>query len=220
MRILNLPAGIRFGKLTVVERSGSNRGGQAMYLCKCDCGEEVTRPGTDLKRGNSVQCGRCASAQAGRHSRKHGESLKSGKCSPEYKSWCGMINRCESTAAINYHNYGGRGIRVYPPWREDFRVFLAYIGRKPTPTHSLDRYPDPNGNYEPGNVRWATREEQAQNRRNTRLLTVEGETRTLTEWSKISGIPYGCILQRLEAGWDHYSAVKTARRILRGKGAV
>src|SRR5882724_7257229 len=84
---------------------------------------------------------------------------------PLFGTWCGMISRCETSSADGYHRYGGRGITVWPPWRRDFWAFVFYMGGdKPSPEHSIDRYPDYDGNYEPGNVRWATPKEQAENK--------------------------------------------------------
>lgn len=102
---------------------------------------------------------------------KHGHALGSGK-SPEYRCWRWVMARCYNRKSRNYPRYGARGIRVCPEWRRDFLAFFAHVGPRPSPQHSLDRFPDNDGNYEPGNVRWATAEEQARNR-STSKLTLE-----------------------------------------------
>lgn len=86
---------------------------------------------------------------------------------PEYHAWIAMKDRCLNPNSANYQHWGGRGVTVYAPWVSDFMVFYAYVGPKPTPYHSLDRYPNRDGNYEPGNVRWASKREQNLNRRET-----------------------------------------------------
>lgn len=95
---------------------------------------------------------------------KHGESRK-GKHSPEYDAWRSMISRCSTLSHPNAADYWGRGIKICQEWRESYPAFLACVGRRPSRDHSLDRYPNNDGNYEPGNVRWATKAEQAANRR-------------------------------------------------------
>jgi len=136
---------------------------------------------------------------------KHG-CARRGEMTPEYSTWSLMIQRCEDPSSDRYGYYGGRGISVCPKWRTSFAAFLEDVGPKPSPAHSLDRI-DPNGNYEPGNVRWATKKEQARNRRTNRLLTVNGETRCLSEWSEITGIPKTTLRLRLERGWPPERAV-------------
>lgn len=92
--------------------------------------------------------------------------------SPEGRSWSGMIQRCENPNRHNYRYYGGRGIKVCERWRNNFADFLSDMGRKPSPAHSIDRYPNNNGHYEPGNCRWATKSQQTQNSRRAKLVTL------------------------------------------------
>jgi hypothetical protein len=148
--------GERFGELIVLARAGSNRARASLWECQCDCGKKKTINRTSLVSGHTKSCG-CL------HRRANGEAAN-GRQTPEYTAWAQMIRRCESKDHKKWHRYGGRGISVCKEWRESFHAFLAYTGRRPTKLHSLDRYPNRNGNYEPGNVRWATRAEQQANR--------------------------------------------------------
>lgn len=116
-----------------------------------------------------------------------------------YKSWVCMIRRCTNPKDDRYSSYGGRGISVCAAWR-DFKGFLADMGDRPHEA-SLDRYPDNNGNYEPGNCRWATRKEQARNRRNSRLIEFMGRQETIQTWAELFGIPEATLEARLNRGW-------------------
>lgn len=152
---------LRFGKLTVVSLHSQDEEGRATWLCRCDCGNEVTRRSgaivSSIRRKNVRSS--CGCSDRGTRP-THGDTG-----TPEYRTWCGMIRRCYSKTHHKYRLYGARGIRVYKSWKSDYRVFLKDVGRKPSPKHTLDRYPDPWGNYEPGNVRWATAKQQRHNRR-------------------------------------------------------
>lgn len=133
---------------------------------------------------------------------------------PEYTAWAGMKSRCSDPNSSRYPYYGGRGIKVCDRWRDSFAAFLVDVGPRPSPDHSLDRM-DPNGNYEPGAVRWATRKEQQRNRRNNRFLTIFGQRRTLAEWAEIGGLHPYTLLSRINAGWHHgnwFSPVRRKRR--------
>lgn len=118
---------------------------------------------------------------------------------PEYNAWINMIQRCEDKSLRAYHRYGGRGISVCPEWRHSFATFLQDMGRRPTSSHSLDRI-DVNGNYEPGNCRWATWKEQQRNRSNNVRVTIGGVSLTLPEWEERTGIAQATIRQRIKAG--------------------
>lgn len=124
----------------------------------------------------------------------------------EYKSWEHMIRRCTKPRDHDWYNYGGRGIVVCERWRYSYENFLADLGRKPTPKHTLDRK-DNNGDYSPDNCRWATRKEQTRNRRGTRLLTCNGETLSVGDWAERVGMPIKTIEARLENGRPDEAAI-------------
>lgn len=119
--------------------------------------------------------------------------------SKEYRTWQEIKRRCAGRSDSRFKYYGGRGIRVCDEWRADFRAFLAYVGRAPSAAHSIDRINN-DGHYEPGNVRWATRVEQSNNRRGRLHITIGGITKTLAEWSHTSGVKSGTIRKRLCSG--------------------
>ena len=137
----------------------------------------------------------------------HGYS-KRKQIRPEYISWYSMLRRCNNPKDKEYHNYGGRGISVCERWSK-FENFIADMGDKPSPHHSLDRYPDKNGNYEPSNCRWATMLEQGLNRRTNRNVTYMGKTQTVSQWSQELGINDTTIYQRIRYGWTMEEALST-----------
>jgi hypothetical protein len=119
-----------------------------------------------------------------------------------------MKERCTNTA---FKNYGGRGISVCQRWADSFEVFISDMGPRPSPKHSIDRI-DNDGNYEPGNCRWATNLEQARNRRTNRVITLDGESLCLVDWAKRTGVDHRTISERLRKGWDERRAVLTPAR--------
>lgn len=110
-----------------------------------------------------------------------------------------MKQRCANPKNYAYSRYGGRGIIVCERWRSSFESFFSDLGPRPSAAHSLDRI-DNNGNYEPGNVRWATREEQGNNKRNNRLFELNGETKSLKQWSREFGVGYKNLHKRISKG--------------------
>jgi hypothetical protein len=117
-----------------------------------------------------------------------------------------MIARCTNTNNVAYKHYGGRGIKIHPSWKTSFESFLLDVGPRPSPEYSLDRI-DVNGNYEPENVRWATREEQAFNKRNSKMLTFQGETHTVGYWAWKYKIDINRVKANLALGLTPYEAV-------------
>lgn len=159
--------GQRYGRLVVVSRHGTKIGNQdATWNVRCDCGTTKVLARSPLKSGAVRSCGclhrEIAATVCARNGKKN--YIHGSRRSPLYKLWWSMIQRCEYPSAQNYRYYGGRGIRVCGEWRKSYTEFLAYMGRRPSQSHSVDRINN-DGNYEPGNVRWATPKEQAANRR-------------------------------------------------------
>lgn len=121
---------------------------------------------------------------------------------PEWRAWMEMRRRCRPSSKKYRHNYSDRGIVVCARWEDSFFNFFHDVGPRPSPQHSLDRI-DNDGNYEPGNVRWATVQEQNQNRSNTLKFTRDGVTRTLREWADDAGVPYVKAWDRIKRrGWS------------------
>jgi hypothetical protein len=139
----------------------------------------------------------------------HGEAVKGAETS-EYLAWAAMMRRCNTPTTGNYQIYGGRGIRVCERWTV-FEDFLADMGRKPSPAHSIDRI-DVNGNYEPNNCRWATSTEQARNRRSNRLVILDGREMCMVEACEIRGIPANTVDLRMTRGWSFERAINTPAR--------
>lgn len=137
--------------------------------------------------------------------RKHGHTTSAGFRSPEYLSWDAMVMRCTNPRHKSWERYGGRGISVCDRWR-DFQSFLADMGPRPSGT-SLDRINN-DGNYEPGNCRWVDAKTQGRNRRNNRLVTIDGATKTMAEWVVEIGISDSALSHRLRA-WGPTARVLT-----------
>ena len=161
--------GQTFERLTVIKRTTSTERGYARWLCECQCGNTTIVRSVSLRNGHTRSCGclqREWCTKLGRISTgvisKHGHTIN-GRTST-YESWRSMKTRCINQNQKNYMYYGGRGIKVCDRWIKSFENFLADMGERPD-GKTLDRYPDNDGNYEPGNCRWATAKQQIANRR-------------------------------------------------------
>ena len=172
--------GLVFGRLTVLTVAPS-RGAETKWNCRCSCGKVLTVFTKALKRGMSRSCG-CTKE---RHS---------ASATPEYAAFRRMKNRCFNPKVPDFRLYGARGISVR---FATFGEFLADIGPRPSPLHSVDRI-NSNGHYEPGNVRWATAREQANNMRVNRILTLGSESHSLAEWGRITGLSREVIEKRID----------------------
>lgn len=205
-RRMKVESGMRFGadsRLEVIREVEPRLSGghsQRCVECRCDCGEVGVYRLYSLRNGNTRSCG-CLAKETGFLT--HG-----GSRLPEYGIWCGMRRRCSNPNDAAWRYYGGRGIKVCARWDESFSAFLEDMGRRPSPKHSIDRYPDNNGDYEPGNCRWATSKEQCRNTRANYLLEYGGETKCVSEWADQYGVSSSILYSRLvKLGWTFEEAV-------------
>ena len=152
-----------FARLTVIKKGSgyvSPTSTKTTWICECSCGNTKEIVGASLRNGTTTSCG-CYNKEIGRLRKSN---LKHGACrTPEYQAWVNAKKRCYDKKDKTYDYYGGRGITMCPEWINDFQAFYNYIGKR-KPGESLDRI-NPNGNYEPGNVRWATPSVQSINQR-------------------------------------------------------
>jgi hypothetical protein len=202
--LINL-TGLRFGRLVVVEYGTGDDFGR--WRCVCDCGTERLVYGRPLRKGMTRSCG-CLSRESSKAKATHGHSRRY-RVTPEYKTWCGIIRRCENPNEISYPRYGGIGVTICEEWRNSFAAFLRDVGQRPSTRHSIDRWPNTEGNYEPGNCRWATTRDQARNKRNTRYIEAFGERLVLADAADRYGIRLGTLWARLKRGWGVEEALTT-----------
>lgn len=174
-------------------------GAYAVVRCDCDVTKRVRK--VSLATGATTSCGCALRRKISRSSTRHGHAA-GGKLSLTYQSWQSMIKRCETPSASGFEHYGAKGVTVCGRWRTSFEAFLEDMCERPTAEHTLDRFPNNQGNYEPDNCRWATKKEQTLNRRNTVWVTFNGETLCLTDWARRTGIRLLTLRARLIRGWS------------------
>lgn len=179
--------GKRVGYLIVQERAGRDRHGNWLWRCLCNCGMITVTRASSLSRRTTLSCGCYNKEQVSKAT--HKRNLKHGKSKTKvYATW---IN-------LHYRRYKKKPL-VCKRWRS-FENFLIDMGEPPSKSHSIDRIDNSKG-YEPGNCRWATMKEQQNNRTNNRLITFQGRTQTLQQWSDETGLGHKTILYRLHHGW-------------------
>jgi len=199
MAYIDEAIGKSFGRLYVLAEFGDRQ----RVICRCSCGNKTAVVVYSLKYGNTRSCG-CLVGDRNRSRTKHGKTK-----TIEYGSWDQLRSRCLSTKNSNYSNYGGRGISICERW-DDFSNFLEDMGLKPSPEYTLDRI-DNNGNYEPGNCRWATKIENANNKRNNRVIRIGSHIKNFIEWCRFYKISRSTVKTRLKAGWPEKEAFQNKR---------
>ena len=186
----------KFGRLLVETFVGKDRHNNSLFNCLCDCGNEKIVLGYQLNNNKTKSCG-CLNKDI---ITSHGLSN-----TPLHKTWRQIRQRCYNPNNREYDKIGGMGIIMCDRWLK-FENFLEDIGSRPTDKHVMVRINDDN-DYELSNCRWITKKEQANNRKTNRYLTIDGETKTLSEWIKISGAIFTTVSGRLQRGWSEKEAV-------------
>jgi hypothetical protein len=198
---MNIADGTTFGYWTTT--ADRKKVGRALcILCVCRCGGHKYVRIEKLLNGTSKSCG-CYRREA---RTTHGKTATAVRAkSHEYWIWNSMVQRCTNPNNSGYQNYGGRGITICDTWLR-YEGFIADMGERPSDKHSIDRLDNDKG-YSPDNCAWVERKMQARNKRNNRILECNGISKTLAEWSEISGVGYATIIARIKSGWDVCRAV-------------
>lgn len=191
----------------------TRKNGRKHFVCVCcwpNCYKIKIVSGQELARGDSFSCGcfrnKLAAKQLVNRNTTHGKTK-----TPEYNAWKHMKEHCSNSG---YKYYSDMGVAMCDRWLNSFENFLADMGERPSEKHSIDRWPDRYGNYEPSNCRWATPEEQVNNRRTTLFLTYRGHTLSLSRWATMLGLSRKTLESRIRAGWS----LERALRGLAGQG--
>lgn len=196
-------AGLRFGALSVIGIGKSSKVQQPVWKCVCDCGKELLVIGQNLRSGASKSCGCMLSEKRKENSTVHGYTKH--QC---YQVWYAMMRRCHDPKEPAYFKgYGERGIVVCDRWH-NFENFLADMGERPSSDLSIDRI-DTNGNYEPSNCRWATREEQNRNRRDNVYIELDGVRMIIKDWATALKTSANVIRGRIKSGWSIRDSLTT-----------
>lgn len=191
--------GKRYGRMVVIGSPGSDSRGEKSWLCVCDCGNNKITTGYRLRKGLTASCG-CLSKEL--TAERNATHRKSG--TPIYGVWNSMIQRCINENSASFENYGRRGISVCKRWMK-FENFLEDMGDPPA-GHSIDRE-DNNGNYEPSNCRWSTQDVQANNKRSSRFVEIDGERLTITQHINKLGLCRVTVYKRLASGFSTEEAL-------------
>lgn len=184
--------GKRFGRLLVLSIT---KAPNAIANCVCDCGMSYSPTVNNLRLGLILSCGCLRRDRAKTRFTKHGHC--SNGPSREYRVWQMMKDRCHNPKNKDFRFYGARGIKVCGRWRNSFDAFISDVGPRPTPKHQIERLNN-NKHYTPGNTAWKTKIEQANNTRGNRRIEYDGQTKTLSEWSRFTGLEAATIRTRID----------------------
>lgn len=215
---------MQYGRLTILgdveptlARNGSKR---ARVKVRCECGTVTIKYRAFVRNGGTQSCGCLQRERTKGVNTRHGHARRDQqgrKLSREYVTWQAVIYRCTNPRSKYFRHYGGRGIGVCSRWRvgengvPGFECFLADMGPKPSSSHSIERI-DNNLGYSPENCCWATRAEQARNRRNNHLVILDGQALPLVDACVITGQKYGRAVERLRFGWNESDALFLASK--------
>lgn len=194
-KIIDL-TGQKFGRLTAIKRVGSSKNKSALWLCKCDCGNEIIATSNNLRNGNTQSCGCLATEIRRKLCTKH--NMRNTRI---YRTWKSIRQRCYYERNDHYKYYGARGIIVCEEWKKDFLSFYNWaMANGYRDDLTIDRI-NVNGNYEPSNCRWITLKEQNNNRRSNHLITYNNETKNLQQWIDKFGIKRADFYYLLKKGY-------------------
>lgn len=205
-----------FGYLRVVRLSrkvkapGHKTTTYILWMCECVCGARVEVTGANLRSGQK-SCGCMKGKLISKAMMKHGHKA-AHETTAEYRAWCKIRERCCNPNDAAFSRYGGRGINICDRWLESYEAFYQDMGDKPSSDHSVDRIDNSKG-YSPENCRWATRHEQANNKRNNKMLTAGGRQMTMAQWAREMRLKVGTIQSRLKCGWSEEDAVMRPVRV-------
>lgn len=196
--------GQRFGRLKVISPAFKDKRNQWHWNCKCDCGNTKIIPGKNLRKGDTKSCGCIHSEQIRKLMTKHGfsktrlEQIRND-----------MQKRCYNPKRSSYKWYGGRGITICEEWRTNPASFYTWAIESGYEEHLTIERIDVNGNYCPENCKWVTQKEQKNNQRSNHLITYKGKTKTMAEWSELTGLSYSTIRSRQNRGWSDEKTIET-----------
>ncbi len=195
--------GQKFGKLTVLEKVGADKRYNALWLCKCDCGNEKIITRDRLVTGHSKSCGCLRKENCIKHT-KHG--LTHARI---HRIWAGIKRRCTVIKDRAYKYYGGRGIKMCEEWFKNSKAFIDWAYSNGYSDNLTIERIDVNGNYEPSNCKWIDIKEQQRNKRSNKKITFKNQTHSLIEWAEILSIDYKKLKARLRQGWDFEKSITT-----------
>lgn len=207
--------GQKFERLTVLHRAPNRKNStSARWVCQCICGTISLVDAGDLRRpeGGVKSCG-CLQREIAKETRAAASTKHGMAFSPEYRIWAGIKRRCLDPNMANYAYYGGRGITICDEWKDSFEQFYEDMGPRPSPKHSIEREKNELG-YFKENCFWATLTEQARNRRNNHMITINEETRCLAEWLEIYHLCASTFHRRRKQGMSEEHAITTPSRLV------